>query len=414
MGFQMGKTQENWARTAAFRGLHDVSLTGPLAQLFALCPELKTKSKEDDSGSRRLPYWLVIWLAAPLHRIGDEAQEEVSQFRLWEWLLDPESLSEGTAAALAAESFDKGRKYKLSALRCALVRSRDLLIKSDSGAAALFDLDASAFFRASRTREGEEDDTAVARVESGDVDEEHKEVKPTVFIDALIGHALPSSGDLHPFAFLEIVLFPRFTLAQRLERFNGFAYLLFQAGQSAFAGMNVDWDDPAELGWMSDGEICETLLAHVAARMPAVAISPPPASVADARRRLGAMMSADVQVNRDVLSLSYLNVAGALSSLREDALARIYSGEENGATLLVLLAALRDASGSKSSAPVSLGDLYALQEVASTNYARLHSFGLETAEERHSKLLRLIADSRAITACPQWYSTYTLVSVSDG
>jgi hypothetical protein len=395
MGFQLEKNRENWAKAAEDRGSHDVLIVGALAQLLALCPELRGKAKEDGSGAHLLPYWLVVWLAAPLHRVGDDALDAVRRLRLWEWLLDPEPLSDGSAAVLASEAFDKERKYSLAELRCAMVRARDLLIKSDSGAAVLFELAESAFFRAGRTRDGESHDETITRVESGEVVDEPQATKPTVFVEALYGHVLGDDGDLYSLSFLEVVLFPRFSMAQRQLQMNGFAFLLHRAGRSALAGLEVDWENPVELAWMSDVEICVTLFSHFSARMPPVALALAPSSVADARRLLCTLVSTDASVSRDVLSLSYLNVAGALCSLREGALARIYSGEKNGATLLVLLTALRDAAGNKSSAPLSLGDLYALQEVASTNHGRLQAFGLDTAEERHSKLLRLLADSRA-------------------
>ena len=293
------------------RGTHKVAVSGNLCVLLNSCEEARTHAEVAADGTAWIPYWLALLLSLQL--VGPEAAAEWKR-PLWAWIFDPAVLGRPLSLVISSQHFDADRNYTLAALVAALRVARDEFVKSLNDADPMceaFKLSFADMLHAGimgPVESFEQADVRLARDGEACADS----VMPIVARGFQFDHWVDAAGTFRPLAFVETVLFPRFTLRERSMPSAGFRVAVTALARSAFEQF-VDEAGVPNVDWLQDEEAASEMARAFKARMPPILLSVAPPSGVLARVLLFKLMEAEPPPT--LLQLSAENVRSVILAL---------------------------------------------------------------------------------------------------
>ena len=154
--------------------------------------------------------------------------------------------------------------------------------------------------------------------------------------------AISSDGTFMRGAVLEPLLFPRFTVEERMSANGGCAAITKLLCRVAFQDFASDTPDVYDIDWMGDVEAVSLTIAALDANLPPVQILHVGESPGACRVTLAQWLRQPAI--RGVHELSELNIIAALSASPHPLLRAVYAHESDGRLVLSMLSSLRQAA----------------------------------------------------------------------
>ena len=260
-----------------------MEVTGPAEALLASVADIEAHSSFNGAGVRLIPYWLACLLGLAL--LGPRDRASFGRLPVWSTLFKVAAMAGALEArVLSSSHFDARRGYELSTLVAALARARPKAFADDPEPFLVVPSDAT-LVRTARELAGETHAQTDLRIAAGGDDALGRPVCAPAACEQLllVPHGLDAElGTFAVLAWLEPVLYPRFTREARVSTTSGFRFLMRAVARRAFDAF-LDTNGLPDVDFMDDADVMTQVVDTIRSRLPPSALRVVPSSPASAR-----------------------------------------------------------------------------------------------------------------------------------